>query len=127
MIEPTESENLREIDRFCKAMISIRLEIESENPKELEILKNAPHTLEMISSDSWPYNYSRKKAAFPLDFVKENKFWPRVRRVDEAFGDRNLVCSCISIEEYQEHDNQWYTFSYYNKYKKLKNMNITVY
>ena len=106
MIEPTESENLREIDRFCKAMISIRLEIESENPKELEILKNAPHTLEMISSDSWPYNYSRKKAAFPLDFVKENKFWPKVRRVDEAFGDRNLICSCISIEEYQEYDNQ---------------------
>ena len=106
MIEPTESENLREIDRFCKAMISIRLEIESENPKELEILKNAPHTLEMISSDSWPYNYSRKKAAFPLDFVKENKFWPKVRRVDEAFGDRNLICSCISIEEHQEYDNQ---------------------
>ena len=60
----------------------------------------------MISSDSWPYNYSRKKAAFPLDFVKENKFWPKVRRVDEAFGDRNLICSCISIEEHQEYDNQ---------------------
>jgi len=106
MIEPTESENLSEIDRFCKAMISIRLEIESENIEDLEILKNAPHTLSMITNDIWPFKYSRKKAAFPLDFVKENKFWPRVRRVDEAFGDRNLVCSCIPITKYQNDDNQ---------------------
>ena len=106
MIEPTESENLNEIDRFCKAMISIRLEIESDNPDGIEILKNAPHTLSMITNDSWPFKYSRKKAAFPLDFVKENKFWPRVRRVDEAFGDRNLICSCTPLNEYQNIDNQ---------------------
>jgi len=106
MIEPTESENLSEIDRFCKAMISIRLEIESQNLEDLEILKNAPHTLSMMTNDIWPFKYSRKKAAFPLDFVKENKFWPRVRRVDEAFGDRNLVCSCVPINKYQNNDNQ---------------------
>ena len=106
MIEPTESENLSEIDRFCKAMISIRSEIESDNPEDTEILKNAPHTLAMITNDTWPYKYSRKKAAFPLNFVKDNKFWPRVRRVDEAFGDRNLICSCIPTIEYQNSDKQ---------------------
>ena len=106
MIEPTESENLTEIDKFCQAMISIRLEIESDNPEDRDMLKNSPHTLEMFTNDSWPFKYSRKKAAFPLDFVKENKFWPRVRRVDEAFGDRNLICSCISVLEYQDITNQ---------------------
>ena len=106
MIEPTESENLKEIDRFCKAMISIRLEIESDNPDEIEILKNAPHTLSMITADIWPFKYTRKKAAFPLDFVKENKFWPRVRRVDEAFGDRNLICSCRPLNEYENIEDQ---------------------
>ncbi len=106
MIEPTESENLDEIDRFCKAMISIRLEIESDNSYGIDILKNAPHTLSMITSDDWPFKYSRKKAAFPLDFVEENKFWPRVRRVDEAFGDRNLICSCIPLNEYEDIENQ---------------------
>ena len=105
MIEPTESENLNEINRFCQAMISIRLEIESDNDEEIELLKNAPHTLSMITNDVWPFKYTRKKAAFPLDFVKENKFWPRVRRVDEAFGDRNLVCSCIPLNEYQDTNN----------------------
>ena len=106
MIEPTESENLYEIDRFCQAMISIRLEIESDNPEDIEILKNAPHTLSMVTNDNWPYNYSRKKAAFPLDFVKQNKFWPSVRRVDEAFGDRNLICSCPSVKEFKNTDFQ---------------------
>jgi len=106
MIEPTESENLNEIDRFCQAMISIRLEIESDNDEGIELLKNAPHTLSMITNDMWPFKYTRKKAAFPLDFVKENKFWPRVRRVDEAFGDRNLICSCIPLSEYQGIDSQ---------------------
>ena len=106
MIEPTESENLNEIDRFCQAMISIRLEIESDGNQGIELLKNAPHTLSMITNDVWPFKYSRKKAAFPLDFVKENKFWPRVRRVDEAFGDRNLICSCTPLNEYQNIDNQ---------------------
>lgn len=100
MIEPTESENLDEIDRFCEALISIRVEIETaaNDTVSLDLLKNAPHTQQMITSDEWPYPYSRKKAAFPLPFVTENKFWPSVRRVDEAFGDRNLICSCTPIE-----------------------------
>ena len=100
MIEPTESENLNEIDRFCDAMISIRLEIASENKNDHALLKNAPHTLQMITSDKWEYPYTRQKAAFPLEFVSKNKFWPTVRRVDEAYGDRNLVCSCNPIESY---------------------------
>ena len=100
MIEPTESENLAEIDRFCDAMISIRMEIASENSDDHALLKNAPHTLAMITSDKWEFPYSRQKAAFPLEFVHENKFWPTVRRVDEAYGDRNLVCSCSPIESY---------------------------
>ena len=100
MIEPTESENLSEIDRFCDAMISIRMEIASDNKNEHALLKNAPHTLQMITSDKWEYPYSRQKAAFPLEFVSKNKFWPTVRRVDEAYGDRNLVCSCNPIESY---------------------------
>jgi glycine dehydrogenase len=99
MIEPTESENLAEIDRFCDAMISIRMEI-AGSEKEHSLLKNAPHTLAMITSDEWSFPYSRQKAAFPLDFVHDNKFWPTVRRVDEAYGDRNLVCSCLPIESY---------------------------
>ena len=97
MIEPTESENLAEIDRFCDAMISIRMEIASENPEDHSLLKNAPHTLAMITSDQWDFPYTRQKAAFPLDFVHENKFWPAVRRVDEAYGYRNLICSCTPI------------------------------
>jgi len=100
MIEPTESENLAEIDRFCDAMISIRMEIASDNPNDHALLKNAPHTLAMITRDNWEFPYSRQKAAFPLEYVAENKFWPTVRRVDEAYGDRNLVCSCSPIEEY---------------------------
>ena len=100
MIEPTESENLDEMDRFCEAMISIRMEIASDNKNDHALLKNAPHTLEMITSDRWDFPYSRQKAAFPLEFVSENKFWPTVRRVDEAYGDRNLVCSCNPIESY---------------------------
>ncbi len=100
MIEPTESENLAELDRFCEAMISIRMEIASENPEDHALLKNAPHTLAMVTSDKWDFPYSRQKAAYPLGFVYENKFWPTVRRVDEAYGDRNLVCSCAPIESY---------------------------
>lgn len=100
MIEPTESENLAEMDRFCDAMISIRMEIINDNEEERAILKNAPHTLQMVTADQWNFPYSRKKAAYPLDYVVENKFWPNVRRVDEAYGDRNLVCSCNPIESY---------------------------
>ena len=100
MIEPTESENLSEIDRFCDAMISIRMEIGSNDEADLAMLKNAPHTLKMVTNDHWDHPYSRQKAAFPLEFVRENKFWATVRRVDEAFGDRNLICSCEPIEIY---------------------------
>jgi glycine dehydrogenase len=101
MIEPTESENLEELDRFCDAMIAIRKEIEAatiENPNN--VLKNAPHTLMMVTTDNWIYPYTREQAAFPLDYVADNKFWPTVRRADEAYGDRNLVCSCAPIEAY---------------------------
>jgi len=103
MIEPTESEGLAELDRFCHAMISIRKEIDGailENPNN--ILKNAPHTLAMVTADNWDFPYSREQAAFPMDFVAENKFWPSVRRTDEAFGDRNLICTCPATEEYAE-------------------------
>ena len=97
MIEPTESENLDEINRFCDAMILIRKEID-ENP---DLLKNAPHTMKMIAAENWEYSYSRQKAAFPTSYVLNNKFWPSVRRVDDAYGDRNLVCTCEPIESYQ--------------------------
>ncbi len=103
MIEPTESESLAELDRFCDAMISIRKEIDGttlDDPNN--VLKNAPHTLSMVTSDNWDFPYSRQKAAFPMDYVAENKFWPSVRRTDEAFGDRNLICTCPAIEEYAE-------------------------
>ena len=103
MIEPTESENLEELDRFCDAMIAIRKEIETvtiNNPHN--VLKNAPHTLAMVTSDNWIFPYSREAAAFPLEYIAENKFWPTVRRVDEAYGDRNLNCSCAPIEAYIE-------------------------
>lgn len=101
MIEPTESESLAELDRFCEAMTSIREEIE-EVSSDNNPLKNAPHTLEMITNDVWEFPYSRQKAAFPLHFVRENKFWPSVRRVDETYGDRNLICTCAPIEAYME-------------------------
>jgi glycine dehydrogenase len=103
MIEPTESEGLTEMDRFCDALISIRKEIEdatSENPNNP--LKNAPHTQAMLTADNWDLPYSRKQAAYPLEYIAENKFWPTVRRVDDAYGDRNLICSCVSIEAYAE-------------------------
>jgi glycine dehydrogenase len=101
MIEPTESENLDELDRFCDAMIAIRAEIDKSSAKEADnLLKNAPHTLHMVTNDAWEFPYSRQEAAFPLPYVGENKFWPSVRRVDEAYGDRNLICTCIPIEEY---------------------------
>jgi len=103
MIEPTESENLEELDRFCEAMIAIRKEIEASDADDHNnVLKNAPHTLNMLTAEVWNFPYSREKAAFPLDFISENKFWPTVRRTDDAFGDRNLVCSCAPIEAYME-------------------------
>ncbi|MCG8750240.1 aminomethyl-transferring glycine dehydrogenase [Tenacibaculum finnmarkense] len=101
MIEPTESENVAELDRFCDAMIAIRKEI-SEVTKEdaNNPLKNAPHTQAMLTDDQWDLPYTRQQAAFPLSYVADNKFWPSVRRVDDAFGDRNLICSCNPIEDY---------------------------
>lgn len=102
MIEPTESESKQEIDRFCDAMISIRKEIDNTSKDDSNnVLKNSPHTMEMLTDDDWQFPYTREKAAFPLDYVKENKFWPSVRRVDDAYGDRNLICTCIPIEAYE--------------------------
>ncbi len=104
MIEPTESENLDEIDRFCDAMIAIRTEINQCSADDKNnLLCNAPHTLKMISNEKWDYPYSRKDAVFPSPFVIENKFWPSVRRVDDAYGDRNLVCTCYPIDSYIEY------------------------
>ncbi|CAM4272778.1 aminomethyl-transferring glycine dehydrogenase [Gillisia limnaea] len=103
MIEPTESESKAELDRFCDALISIRQEIsESSTEDENNILKNAPHTMPMLTAETWEFPYSRKQAAFPLEYVADNKFWPTVRRVDDAYGDRNLICTCDPIEEYME-------------------------
>ncbi|MBT8291167.1 MAG: aminomethyl-transferring glycine dehydrogenase [Muriicola sp.] len=103
MIEPTESEGLSELDRFCDAMIAIRQEIdEIEEEKVNNVMKNAPHTLKMVTSDTWNFPYSREKAAFPLAYVEGSKFWPSIRRVDEAYGDRNLICTCAPIEAYAE-------------------------
>jgi glycine dehydrogenase len=104
MIEPTESETKAELDKFCDAMISIRAEIkeieEGKADKVENVLKNAPHTATMVLTGEWNLPYSREKAVFPIAYVKEGKFWPSVRRIDSAFGDRNLVCSCIPVEEY---------------------------
>ncbi|MEC8852986.1 MAG: glycine dehydrogenase (aminomethyl-transferring), partial [Bacteroidota bacterium] len=97
MIEPTESESLAELNRFCDAMIAIRKEIDEVVKREVDVtenvLKNAPHTVFCLSEE-WNFKYSKEKAVFPLSYVKENKFWPSVRRIDDAYGDRNLHCSC---------------------------------
>ena len=101
MIEPTESEDVAELDRFCDAMISIRKEIEKATAEDHNtVLHNAPHTLAMLTADTWNFPYTREQAAFPLEYIADNKFWPSVRRVDDAYGDRNLVCSCAPIEAY---------------------------
>ncbi|MEJ7627058.1 MAG: aminomethyl-transferring glycine dehydrogenase [Ferruginibacter sp.] len=104
MIEPTESEDKAELDRFCEALLNIREEIRQiENGKSDKIdnpLKNAPHTQFIITADEWKHSYSRQKAAFPLDYVKNNKFWPSVSRVNNTYGDRNLICTCEPTEAY---------------------------
>lgn len=106
MIEPTESEALGEIDRFCDALLSIKAEIDEiatgAADAEDNVLKQSPHTQQDVMGEEWSHSYSRTKAAFPLDFVKENKFWPSVGRVDNAYGDRNLFCSCIPVAAYEE-------------------------
>lgn len=104
MIEPTESETKAELDVFCDAMLAIRAEIQEIEDGKADrvenVLKNAPHTATMVLTGTWDLPYSREKAVFPAPFVKENKFWPTVRRIDSAYGDRNLICSCIPVEEY---------------------------
>ncbi len=106
MIEPTESESKDELDRFCDAMIAIRKEIEvienGKTSKENNLLKNSPHTVSMVTGSNWDYPYTREEAAFPLPWVRERKFWPSVARIDGAFGDRNLVCTCEPLESYQD-------------------------
>ncbi len=103
MIEPTESESMEEMDRFCDAMLSIRKEIDNASKDEdNNVLKNAPHTLAMLTANDWNFPYTREAAAYPLSYVQDNKFWPSVRRVDDAYGDRNLICTCAPIEEYMD-------------------------
>jgi glycine dehydrogenase len=104
MIEPTESEPLPEIDRFCDAMISIHGEImaiaEGRLDKKDNPLKNAPHTAAEVTADTWTHPYGRELAVFPAPWTREAKFWPSVGRVDSAYGDRNLVCSCVGMEAF---------------------------
>jgi glycine dehydrogenase len=105
MVEPTESESKEELDRFCDAMIAIRAEIQAvadgrADPAD-NVLKHAPHTAAAVSADAWTHPYSREQAAFPLPFVRANKFWPSVGRVDNPYGDRNLICACPPIEAYE--------------------------
>jgi glycine dehydrogenase len=106
MIEPTESESKAEIDRFCDALLAIRGEIaeleRGEADQENNVLKHAPHTAEVVIADKWDRPYSREKAAYPAAFVRANKFWPSVGRVDNTYGDRNLVCSCLPLDAYAE-------------------------
>lgn len=105
MIEPTESESLEELDRFSEALISIYNEIQEvvsgKSDKTDNLLKNAPHTQEVVIGNDWKHSYSREDAAFPLHWIRNNKFWPGVSRIDDAFGDRNLVCTCEPIETYR--------------------------
>ena len=105
MVEPTESESLQELDRFIDAMNQIYLEIREvetgEADREDNVLKNAPHTAFVVGGDQWPHSYSRQKAAWPLEWVRNNKYWVPVGRVDNAWGDRNLICTCGSPEEYE--------------------------
>jgi glycine dehydrogenase len=106
MIEPTESESKEELDRFCEAMIAIRGEIreieEGTADRTLNVLKNAPHTAPVVASDAWAMPYGREKAAFPTAYARTHKFWPAVGRVNNAYGDRNLLCTCPPVEEYAE-------------------------
>jgi glycine dehydrogenase len=106
MIEPTESEAKDELDRFCEALNYIYKEMkeiaDGTADREDNVLKNAPHTSKEIANDKWNHAYSRKKAVFPLPYLKENKFWPPVGRIDNPYGDRNLVCSCPPVESYED-------------------------
>jgi glycine dehydrogenase len=104
MVEPTESESREELDRFCDAMRAIRAEIraieEGRLDREDNPLKFAPHSADAVASSEWGHGYSREQAVFPLPWVRENKFWPSVSRIDNAWGDRHLYCTCPPIEDY---------------------------
>ena len=102
MIEPTESESKAELDRFITVLFNIKKEIDAYEYGKDSVLKNAPHTQEMLTADEWNYEYTRQEAAFPLAYLHESKYWPPVMRIDDAYGDRHLVCSCNPIEEYAE-------------------------
>lgn len=105
MVEPTESESIEELNRFIDALTSIYNEIQDvisgKEDKADNLLKNAPHTQEVVISNDWNHKYSREKAAFPLHWIRSNKFWPAVSRIDDAYGDRNLVCTCEPVESYR--------------------------
>ncbi|HEX5544023.1 MAG TPA: glycine dehydrogenase (aminomethyl-transferring), partial [Nitrospira sp.] len=104
MIEPTESEAKSELDRFCEALILIRAEIqeivEGRQPRTNNVLKNAPHTAAIVTTTEWNRPYSREQAVFPAPWLRSSKFWPSVSRIDEAYGDRHLICSCPPMETY---------------------------
>ena len=106
MVEPTESESKEELDRFCDALIGIHAEIQAiesgQADRQNNPLKNAPHTADMLAADNWAHPYSREQAAFPAPWLKDHKFWPAVGRIDNVYGDRNLVCSCAGMEQYAE-------------------------
>jgi len=106
MIEPTESESLAELERFCQAMLTIREEIaeieQGHADRADNVLKNAPHTQRMVTSDVWEHSYSRQKAAYPLPFVEERKFWPSTARINNTYGDRNIMCVCPPTESYAQ-------------------------
>ena len=106
MVEPTESEPLAELDRFCDAMLQIRDEIQAVADGRADaydnVLKGAPHTAREVTGDEWRHPYSRRAAAYPLPFVGDDKFWPPVGRIDNAHGDRNLVCACPPVAEYAD-------------------------
>ena len=108
MVEPTESESLPELDRFCDAMIGIREEIEQIKLGKIDPinnpLKQSPHTLKRVTSDDWDRPYSRKEAAYPLPDQEKYKFWPSVSRINNAYGDRNLICSCPSVQDLEENN-----------------------
>ena len=109
MIAPTESASKVELDRFCDAMLSIREEIRAIENGDMDRddnpLRNAPHTMQKIGSDEWPHSYPRSQAAWPPPWLRQSKFWPAVGRIDNTYGDRNLVCSCPPMSDYCEPEN----------------------
>ncbi len=104
MIEPTESESKEELDRFCDALIAIQAEMQAVESGEADaknnLLKNAPHTADMLASETWNHPYTREQACYPAKWLHDYKFWPVVGRIDNVYGDRNLVCSCVGMEAY---------------------------